>query len=82
MNIENGCHAEFWSFHASEVPSNPQLTLAFVLIDEQEFLYINLIGIFWRKVNNMQNLGWEFNKPMHLILTPDDKIAVTITGTD
>ena len=27
LNIENGCHAEFWSFHVSEFSSNPQLTL-------------------------------------------------------
>ena len=25
--VENGKHADFWSFHVSEVPSNPQLTL-------------------------------------------------------
>ena len=26
-DIPNGCHAEFWSFHGYQVPSNPQLTL-------------------------------------------------------
>ena len=32
LNIENGRHAEFWSFHVSEAPSNPQLTLVQIKI--------------------------------------------------